>query len=54
MTPEEKARGQIDAHFVASGWIVQAKDRINLPAKLLVQTKLKRGGFFLPATLMTP
>src|SRR5882757_3675539 len=32
MTPEEKARQQIDAMLVASGWAVQTKDRINLSA----------------------
>jgi len=32
MTPEEKARQEIDAMFVASGWAVQARDRINLSA----------------------
>jgi hypothetical protein len=25
MTPEENARGQIDALLMASGWVVQAK-----------------------------
>ena len=32
MTPEEKARQQIDAMLTASGWAVQTKDRINLSA----------------------
>ena len=32
MTPEEKAREQIDAQLTASGWAVQTKDRINLSA----------------------
>jgi len=32
MTPEEKARGQIDAQLAASGWAVQTKDKINLSA----------------------
>lgn len=32
MTPEEKARGQIDAILHASGWAVQSKDEINLSA----------------------
>jgi len=32
MTPEEKARQQIDAQLTAAGWAVQAKDRINLSA----------------------
>ncbi|HEX5397575.1 MAG TPA: DEAD/DEAH box helicase family protein, partial [Verrucomicrobiae bacterium] len=30
MTPEEKARQEIDAQLTASGWAVQAKDKINL------------------------
>jgi type I site-specific restriction endonuclease len=30
MSPEEKARQKIDAMFVASGWVVQTKDKINL------------------------
>ena len=30
MTPEEKARGKIDAMLTASGWFVQTKDRINV------------------------
>ena len=32
MAPEEKARQQIDAMLVASGWAVQTKDTINLSA----------------------
>ena len=32
MTPEERARQQIDAMLAASGWAVQARDRINLSA----------------------
>lgn len=32
MTPEEKARQQIDAMLTASGWAVQTKDKINLSA----------------------
>src|SRR3989442_5198223 len=32
MTPEEEARQRIDAMLVASGWIVQTKDKINLSA----------------------
>ena len=32
MTPEEKARQQIDAQLAASGWVVQTKDNINLAA----------------------
>lgn len=32
MTPEEKARQQIDAMLVASGWTVQTRDKINLAA----------------------
>src|SRR4029078_1450997 len=32
MTPEEKARQQIDVMLAASGWTVQAKDEINLSA----------------------
>jgi type I restriction enzyme R subunit len=32
MTPEEKARQQIDAQLAASGWAVQTKDKINLSA----------------------
>ncbi len=32
MTPEEKARQQIDTHLTASGWAVQTKDKINLSA----------------------
>ena len=32
MTPEEKAREQIDAQLAASGWAVQTKDKINLSA----------------------
>jgi len=32
MSPEEKARQQIDAMFTASGWVVQTKDKINLSA----------------------
>jgi type I restriction enzyme R subunit len=32
MTPEEKARLQIDAMLAASGWAVQTKDKINLAA----------------------
>lgn len=34
MTPEEKAREQIDAQLTASGWVVQTKDKINLSASL--------------------
>ena len=30
MTPEEKAREQIDAQLAASGWAVQTKDKVNL------------------------
>ncbi len=33
MTPEEKARQQIDAMLVASGWVVQSKDKVNLSAQ---------------------
>jgi len=32
MTPEEKARQKIDAMLTASGWVVQAKDKLNLSA----------------------
>ena len=32
MTPEEKARQQIDAMLKASGWEVQSKDAVNLSA----------------------
>jgi len=32
MTPEEKARIDIDAQLTACGWVVQAKDKINLSA----------------------
>ena len=32
MTPEEKARQKIDAMLAASGWAVQARERINLSA----------------------
>jgi type I restriction enzyme R subunit len=32
MTPEDKARQEIDAQLTASGWIVQTKDGINLTA----------------------
>src|SRR5437899_10982627 len=32
MTPEEKARQQIDAMLTASGWKVQSKDAVNLSA----------------------
>ncbi|MDD2709866.1 MAG: type I restriction-modification enzyme R subunit C-terminal domain-containing protein [Verrucomicrobiae bacterium] len=32
MTPEEKARQEIDAMLTASGWVIQAKDKINLSA----------------------
>ena len=32
MTPEEKARQAIDSQLVACGWVVQAKDKINLSA----------------------
>ena len=32
MTPEEKARQQIDAQLTASGWAVQTRDKINLTA----------------------
>ena len=32
MTPEEKARHQIDAMLLVSGWAVQTKDKINLSA----------------------
>jgi type I restriction enzyme R subunit len=32
MTPEEKARQEIDAQLTASGWIVQTKDKLNLAA----------------------
>jgi type I restriction enzyme R subunit len=32
MTPEEKARAEIDAMLSASGWAVQAKEKINLAA----------------------
>ena len=30
MSPEEKARQQIDAQLTASGWTVQTRDKINL------------------------
>jgi type I restriction enzyme R subunit len=33
MTPEQQARQQIDAMLVASGWVVQTKDKINLSAQ---------------------
>jgi type I restriction enzyme R subunit len=33
MTPEQKAREQIDAMLLASGWAVQTKDKINLSAQ---------------------
>jgi type I restriction enzyme R subunit len=32
MTPEEKARAEIDKMLTASGWTVQTKDKINLSA----------------------
>lgn len=32
MTPEEKARQEIDAQLAAPGWTVQTKDKINLTA----------------------
>ena len=32
MTPEETSRQQIDAQLIASGWVVQTKDNINLAA----------------------
>src|ERR1043165_10002460 len=32
MTPEEKARQEIDAMLKASGWGVQTKDKLNLSA----------------------
>jgi len=32
MTPENKARAEIDAMLTASGWVVQTKDKINLAA----------------------
>ncbi|MCL4180043.1 MAG: DEAD/DEAH box helicase family protein [Verrucomicrobia bacterium] len=32
MTPEERARQEIDTMLVASGWVIQTKDRINLSA----------------------
>src|SRR5260221_1549159 len=32
MTPEERAREEIDALLSASGWVVQTRDRINLSA----------------------
>jgi type I restriction enzyme R subunit len=32
MTPEEKARQEIDAQLTASGWVVQTKNKINLGA----------------------
>ncbi|HUA65159.1 MAG TPA: hypothetical protein VME24_04880 [Alphaproteobacteria bacterium] len=32
MTPEEKARQAIDGQLVACGWVVQAKDKVNLSA----------------------
>ncbi len=32
MNPEEKARQQIDAMLVGSGWAVQTKDKIHLSA----------------------
>jgi type I restriction enzyme R subunit len=32
LTPEQRARQQIDAMLTASGWVVQTKDRINLSA----------------------
>ena len=32
MSPEEKARQQIDATLIASGWGVQTKDKIKLSA----------------------
>jgi type I site-specific restriction endonuclease len=33
MTPEGKARQQIDAMLTASGWAVQTKDKVNLSAR---------------------
>jgi len=32
MTPEEKARQEIDAKLIAAGWVIQSKDSINLSA----------------------
>ena len=32
MTPEEKARQQIDTMLYASGWVVQPEDKVNLSA----------------------
>lgn len=32
MTPEQKAREQIDAQLARCGWVVQTKDKINLSA----------------------
>ncbi len=32
MTPEERARSRIDDMLIASGWLVQTKDAINLSA----------------------
>ncbi len=32
LTPEQKARVDIDAAFVAAGWILQNRDAINLAA----------------------
>ena len=32
LTPEQKARQQIDAQLVASGWIVQDKKELNFHA----------------------
>lgn len=33
MNPEKKARQRIDSMLVASGWVVQTKDTINLSAQ---------------------
>jgi type I restriction enzyme R subunit len=36
MTPEEKARQNIDAQLVACGWVVQDKNAVNLSAACVV------------------
>lgn len=47
MTPEQKARREIDAQLVAAGWLVQDRRRLNLhagPGVALCETDVE-GGF---------
>jgi hypothetical protein len=47
MTPEDKARENIVAMLFAAGWVVQAKDTINLTAArgaAICELSFQRGG----------